>query len=94
MIVTFPEGSPPERFGNSLIVSFIEDDARRFISFSALCVLVLVQGDCEGLGTDDHDVDARIGGKALQVVQLLGIVDKEAGFLAVYLGEVLGSDFK
>ena len=48
----------------------------------------------KGLHVDDHDVDACIRRKALQVVQLLGVVDEEAGLLLVGLQEVLGGDLQ
>ena len=48
----------------------------------------------KGLHVDDHDVDARIRRKALQVVQLLGVVDEEARLLLVGLQEVLGGDLE
>ena len=55
----------------------------------------LVSATCsERLDVDDHDVDARIRGKALQVVQLLGVVDEEARLLAVAFQKVLGSDLQ
>jgi hypothetical protein len=37
----------------------------------------------ERLHVDDHHVDAGVGREALQVVQLLGVVDEEARLLLV-----------
>lgn len=41
------------------------------------------------LHVDNHDVDTTIGGETLQLMQLLGVVDKEPGLFLVILLEVL-----
>ena len=43
---------------------------------------------------DHHDIDTGIGGEALQMVQLLRVVNKGAGLLVVGLLKVLGRDFQ
>ena len=48
----------------------------------------------ERLHVDDHDVNAGIRRKTLQVVQLLGVVDEEARLFSVALQEVLSRDLQ
>ena len=48
----------------------------------------------ESLHVDDHDVDARVRRKTLQVVRLLGVVDEKPCLLLVGLQEVLGGDLQ
>ena len=43
----------------------------------------------EGLGVDDHHVDGAVGGKAVDLRQLGGVVDEEADLLAILLREML-----
>ncbi|EKD97833.1 MAG: hypothetical protein ACD_23C00718G0001, partial [uncultured bacterium] len=54
---------------------------------------ILARG-IEGLHVNHHDVDARVAGKAFQVVQLLGVVNKEPGALFVVVQKVLRCDFQ
>ena len=48
----------------------------------------------ERLDVDHHHVDAGVRGKALQLVQALGVVDEEPRLLAVAFGEVVGRDLQ
>ena len=48
----------------------------------------------ERLHVDDHHVDPGVRGKALQIVELLRVVDEVAGALAVLLQEVLRHDLE
>ena len=43
----------------------------------------------EGLGVDDHHIDGAVGGKAVDLRQLGGIVDKEPDLLPILLRKVL-----
>ena len=52
---------------------------------------VILSRGIERLDIDDHDVDTRIGREAFQMVQLPGVVGKEAGLLAIALREMLSS---
>ncbi len=58
---------------------------------NAACILAR---GIESLHVDHHHVDARIAGKAFQVVQLLGVVDEKPGALLVVVQKVLGGDFQ
>ena len=43
----------------------------------------------ECLRIDDHHVDGTIGGKAVNLCQLSGIIDKEPDFFTIFLGKML-----
>ena len=57
-------------------------------------VLVLVQGRRKRLSVDDHDVDTRITGEGIQLIQVAAVIDEEARLPAVVLHEVVRRDFK
>ena len=70
------------------------DNTRRSISLAAFHVLVLVHGCRKRLRVDDHDIDAGIAGKGIQLIQVAAVVDKEPCLFAVALHKVIGSDLK
>ena len=70
------------------------DNTRRSISLAAFHVLVLVHGCRKRLRVDDHDIDAGIAGKGIQLIQVAAVIDKEPCLFAVALHKVIGSDLK
>ena len=75
---------------------------RQYVDGPAAPELVELHGDpprvfaagVEGLGVDDHGVDGAVGGEAVNLRELGGVVDEVAYPLAVLLGEVLLRDLE
>ena len=59
-----------------------------------LALAVLFQGGGEGLGVDDHHIDAGAGGEIVQLIQIGAVVDKETGLLVVVLHEVVSGNLE
>ena len=70
------------------------DNSRSGITLATFHVLVLVHGCRKRLRVDDHDIDAGIAGKGIQLIQVAAVVDKEPCLFAVALHKVIGSDLK
>ena len=56
------------------------------LHINAPCVLALC---IERLHVDDHHIDGTVGGKAVDLGQLRGIINKKADLLSVFLGKML-----
>ena len=87
-------GNHINRAAGAELIPLGVDNTRRSISLAAFHVLVLVHGCRKRLRVDDHDVDAGIAGKGIQLIQVAAVVDKEPCFFAVAFHEMIGSDLK
>lgn len=69
------------------LVTFIVD-------YPVLLLELPVGLNCEGLGVDDHDVDAGIAGEIIERLKVLRIVHEEADLLPVVLHEMVLGDLE
>ena len=87
-------GNHINRAAGAELIPLGVDNSRSDITLAAFHVLVLVHGGGKRLRVDDHDVDAGIAGKGIQLIQVAAVVDKEPCLFAVALHKVIGSDLK
>ena len=74
------------RYARAVRIPFGVDDT------GFLALTVLFQRGGKRLRVDDHDIDAGIAGKGIQLIQVAAVVDKEPCLFAVALHKVIGSD--
>ena len=55
---------------------------------------IFFQGRRKRLRIDNHYIDAGIGRKVIQLIQIRAVVDEETGFLSVMLHKMVRSNFK
>ena len=87
-------GNHINRAAGAELIPLGVDNSRSGITLAAFHVLVLVHGGGKRLRVDDHDIDAGIAGKGIQLIQVAAVVDKEPCLFAVALHKVIGSDLK
>ena len=87
-------GNHINRAAGAELVPLGVNNSRSGITLAAFHVLVLVHGCRKRLRVDDHDIDAGIAGKGIQLIQVAAVVDKEPCLFAVALHKVIGSDLK
>ena len=87
-------GNHINRAAGAELVPLGVNNSRSGITLAAFHVLVLVHGCRKRLCVDDHDIDAGIAGKGIQLIQVAAVVDKEPCLFAVALHKVIGSDLK
>ena len=87
-------GNHINRAAGAELIPLGVDNSRSGITLAAFHVLVLVHGCRKRLRVDDHDIDAGIAGKGIQLIQVAAVVDKEPCLFAVALHKVIGSDLK
>ena len=76
------------RAAGAELVPFGIDDTRLFAAS------VLLQRGGERLRVDNHHIDAGIGGKVVELVQVGAVINEETRLLAVILHKMVGGDFK
>ena len=87
-------GNHINRAAGAELIPLGVDNSCSGITLAAFHVLVLVHGCRKRLRVDDHDIDAGIAGKGIQLIQVAAVVDKEPCLFAVALHKVIGSDLK
>ena len=76
------------RAARAELITFRVNDARLFAAS------VLFQRGCKRLCVDDHHIDAGIGGKVVELVQVGAVINEETRLFAVILHKMFGGDLK
>ena len=71
--------------GGKFIPLGINDELLFVLLFSFLCR----KGPGKSVRVDNHDLNPRTGGEVIQLIQVLAVVNEDAGFFAVILHEVV-----